>query len=126
MTVAQTSPSATPKDFTTELFNYWEIGKAESDNGILFLVSTSDRRVEIETGYGIEPILPDAKVGNIIDTKITPRFKQKVKSPLAIAIVKAIALVALIIVAVAKIIVVRSYSRRHCCGGFCFSFPILC
>ena len=76
VTVPQTSPSATPKDFTTELFNHWGIGKADEDNGILFLVSTGDRRVEIETGYGIEPILPDAKVGNIIDTKITPQFKQ--------------------------------------------------
>ena len=77
VTVSQTSPSATPKDFTTELFNHWGIGKADEDNGVLFLVSTGDRRVEIETGYGIEPILPDAKVGNIIDTKITPQFKQE-------------------------------------------------
>ena len=76
VTVPQTSPSATTKEFTTELFNHWGIGKADEDNGILFLVSTGDRRVEIETGYGIEPILPDAKVGNIIDTKITPQFKQ--------------------------------------------------
>lgn len=77
VTVPETSPSATPKEFTTELFNHWGIGKAEKDNGVLFLVSTGDRRVEIETGYGIEPILPDAKVGNIIDTKITPKFKQE-------------------------------------------------
>lgn len=35
-----------------------------------------ERRVEIETGYGVEAILPDAKVGRIIDTKIKPRFKQ--------------------------------------------------
>ena len=76
VTVPQTSPSPTPKDFTTELFNYWGIGKADEDNGVLFLVSTGDRRVEIETGYGIEAILPDAKVGNIIDTKITPQYKQ--------------------------------------------------
>ncbi len=76
VTVPLTAPAASPKEFTTELFNYWGIGKKEQDNGVLFLISVGDRRVEIETGYGIEGILPDAKVGRIIDTKIKPRFKQ--------------------------------------------------
>ncbi|MEQ8957318.1 MAG: TPM domain-containing protein [Coleofasciculus sp. C2-GNP5-27] len=57
VTVPKTSPSPSPKAFTTELFNHWGIGKADQDNGVLFLISTDDRRVEIETGYGIEPIL---------------------------------------------------------------------
>ena len=77
VTVPKTTPSATPKEFTTKLFNYWGIGKADEDNGVLFLVSTEDRRVEIETGYGIAKVLPDAKVGQIIDTEITPQFKQE-------------------------------------------------
>jgi uncharacterized protein len=76
VTVPETSPASSPKEFTTKLFNYWGIGKADKNNGVLFLVSTGDRRVEIETGYGIEANLPNAKVGNIIDTKITPQFKQ--------------------------------------------------
>ncbi|MEQ8382694.1 MAG: TPM domain-containing protein [Coleofasciculus sp. A1-SPW-01] len=76
VTVPETSPAASPKAFTTELFNHWGIGKADEDNGVLFLISIGDRRVEIETGYGIEPILPDAQVGQIIETKITPPFKQ--------------------------------------------------
>lgn len=75
VTVPETVPANSPKAFTTQLFNYWGIGKADQDNGVLFLVSTGDRRVEIETGYGIESILPDAQVGNIIDTKITPQLK---------------------------------------------------
>lgn len=75
-TVPETSPADSPKEFTTELFNYWDIGKQEQDNGVLFLISVSDRRVEIETGYGVEGTLPDARVGRIIDTKIKPRFKQ--------------------------------------------------
>ncbi len=76
VTVPETAPSASPKEFTTALFNHWGIGKKYQDNGVLFLISKGDRRVEIETGYGMESILPDAKVGNIIDTQITPRFKQ--------------------------------------------------
>jgi uncharacterized protein len=77
VTVPETAPAASPKEFTTNLFNYWKIGKKGQDNGVLFLISVKDRRVEIETGYGVEGILPDAKVGNIIETEITPRFRQK-------------------------------------------------
>ncbi|MBD2439799.1 YgcG family protein [Nostoc sp. FACHB-110] len=76
VTVPKTAPAASPREFATELFNKWGIGKKEQNNGVLFLISISDRRVEIETGYGIEAILPDAKVGNIIDTQIIPRFKK--------------------------------------------------
>jgi uncharacterized protein len=76
VTVPETAPAASPKEFTTKLFNYWGIGKKGQNNGVLLLISKGDRRVEIETGYGIEGILPDAKVGNIINTKITPQFKK--------------------------------------------------
>ncbi len=34
VTVPETSPAASPKEFTTELFNYWGIGKKELDNGV--------------------------------------------------------------------------------------------
>ncbi|AFZ13894.1 protein of unknown function DUF477 [Crinalium epipsammum PCC 9333] len=76
VTVPDTKPSATPKQFATALFNRWGIGKKGEDNGVLLLISKGERRVEIETGYGIEAILPDAKVGNIISKEITPHFKQ--------------------------------------------------
>ena len=75
VTVLETAPATSPKAFATELFNHWRIGKAEADNGILLLVSITDKRVEIETGYGIVPILPNAEVDTIIDTKITPQYK---------------------------------------------------
>jgi uncharacterized protein len=76
VTVPETAPSASPREFATALFNYWGIGKKGKDNGVLFLISKGERRVEIETGYGIEAILPDAKVGTIIDTQIIGQFKQ--------------------------------------------------
>jgi uncharacterized protein len=76
VTVPETTPAESPKTFATQLFNYWGIGKAEANNGVLFLISTGDKRVEIETGYGVETILPDAQVGNIIDTKVIPQYNQ--------------------------------------------------
>ena len=77
VTVPDTKPSATPKGFATELFNFWGIGKKGKNNGVLLLISSGERRVQIETGSGIQSILPDAKAVGIIETEITPRFKQQ-------------------------------------------------
>ena len=49
----------TPKEFATGLFAHWGIGKARADNGLLVLLVMDQRRLEMETGYGLEPILPD-------------------------------------------------------------------
>lgn len=64
------------KDFATELFNRWGIGKTGQDNGLLILLSLGDRRIEVETGYGIEGILPDGRVGEILDRHVIPRFRE--------------------------------------------------
>jgi uncharacterized protein len=58
-----------------KLFQRWGIGKKGTDNGVLFLWSTGDRRVRIEIGYGLEGVLPDGKVGAILDTYVIPAFK---------------------------------------------------
>ncbi len=44
VTVPDTAPSATPKLFATSLFNYWGIGKAGEENGVLFFVLTAGIR----------------------------------------------------------------------------------
>ncbi|HEY9614582.1 TPM domain-containing protein [Allocoleopsis sp.] len=72
VTVPETTPAPSVKAFTTKLFNYWDIGR----NGVLLLVSKSDRRVEITTGYGIEAILPNTQVSGIIQKEIIPQFRQ--------------------------------------------------
>lgn len=49
------------REFATELFNKWGLGKKGEDNGLLILIVTDEeqRAVVFETGYGIEGILPD-------------------------------------------------------------------
>lgn len=76
VTVPDSTPLATPKELATTLFNAWGIGQKGKDNGVLFLVSLGDRRVEIETGYGAEALLPDARIGQIIRQRVTPELRR--------------------------------------------------
>lgn len=76
VTVATTAPATTPKVFATELFNTWGIGKAAENNGVLLLVSTGDRRIEIETGSGMGDRLPNDHLTDIIQTQMKPAFQQ--------------------------------------------------
>jgi uncharacterized membrane protein YgcG len=75
--VVKTTAPLTPKQYATELFNRWGVGKQGTDNGVLMLLAVADRRIEIETGYGIEGTLPDGKVGEIIRTAMLPHFKRQ-------------------------------------------------
>jgi uncharacterized protein len=63
------------EEYASKLFALWGIGKKGQDNGLLFLWSTGDRRVRVEVGYGLEGVLPDSKVGAILDTYVIPSFK---------------------------------------------------
>jgi uncharacterized protein len=76
VTVFNTQPAVSPKVFATELFNYWGIGKAQTNNGVLFLVSTQERRIEIEIGYGLESLLTHDILIGIIREQIIPHYRQ--------------------------------------------------
>ena len=65
-----------PQAFRTELFNKWGIGDKGKDNGLLLLFVEDQHAFEFETGYGIEPILPDAVCFQIFNNTIKPCFKK--------------------------------------------------
>jgi uncharacterized protein len=62
-------------DYAVQLFKQWGIGGKKSDRGVLILVATEDRKYRIEVGYGLEPILPDGKVGGF-GREAVPMFKE--------------------------------------------------
>ena len=66
---------AGPKHFATELFNYWGIGDAETNNGVLLLFVEDQHALEFETGYGAEATLTDAKCQQIFTNAIVPYFR---------------------------------------------------
>ena len=54
----------------------WKIGRKGIDDGVLLVIAKDDRRLHIETGYGLEGALPDAIAKRIVDEDIAPRFRQ--------------------------------------------------
>lgn len=62
--------------YATALFDEWDIGGRELDNGLLVLIVPDDGEIWIEVGYGLEGILPDGRVKRIIENNIIPNFSQ--------------------------------------------------
>ena len=62
-------------DYANRLYQAWGIGKKGEDKGVLIFLAVKERRVRIETGYGVEGILPDGLAGEILDRYAIPRFR---------------------------------------------------
>jgi len=53
------------QQYAVDLEDAWKVGPKSSDRGVIILLAVQDRKRWIETGYGLEGILPDGKVGDI-------------------------------------------------------------
>jgi len=67
----------TPKRFATALFNRWRIGSAQISSGLLVLLVMSQRRLEIETGRGMEGALTASWLADMQIQTMVPRFKAR-------------------------------------------------
>ena len=65
-----------PEDFVNRLYQAWGIGKKGEDKGVLIFVAVKERKFRIETGYGVEGVLPDGLVGEIRDRYAIPYLRQ--------------------------------------------------
>ncbi len=63
-------------DYVNSLYKAWGIGKKGEDKGVLIFLALKERKFRIETGYGVEGILPDGLVGEIRDKYTIPYLKQ--------------------------------------------------
>jgi uncharacterized protein len=54
----------------------WGLGQKGKDNGALLLVSKNDRKMRVEVGYGLEPVLTDLQTSIIQNQVIIPYFKK--------------------------------------------------
>lgn len=62
-------------DYAQRVFRAWQPGQAGRDNGAILFVFLQNRKVWIQTGRGLEGVLPDAVCRRIIADGIAPRFK---------------------------------------------------
>ena len=62
--------------YANGLYQAWGIGKKGEDKGVLVFLTVKERKIRIETGYGVEGILPDGLVGEILDKYVVPLLKE--------------------------------------------------
>jgi uncharacterized protein len=64
------------EDFANKLYERWGIGPKSDNRGVLILLAVNDHRYRVEVGYGLEPILPDGKVGGF-GREVVPHLRQR-------------------------------------------------
>lgn len=74
--VVRSTQPLTAFDYAMKIAEAWKVGSKQHDNGVLFLVAIDDRSLYILTGYGVEGVLPDGRVGEIRDTLVRPAFRR--------------------------------------------------
>lgn len=73
-------PSTKPEtieQYSMRVADAWEIGRKKIDDGVLMIIALDDRKIRIETGYGLEGAIPDAKANQIIENIMRPAFRAK-------------------------------------------------
>lgn len=61
-------------EYGLKILREWGIGGAKN-NGVLILAAIDDRKLRIETGYGMEGSVPDAVAFGIINKVLKPNFR---------------------------------------------------
>ena len=62
-------------DYGYQLGRAWGIGQKGKNSGALFIVAPAEKKVRIEVGYGLEPVLTDAVSSVILNSQVLPRFR---------------------------------------------------
>lgn len=62
-------------EYALGLGRSWGVGGAKNSNGVMIVVALGDRKIAMQTGYGVEGVLPDIITKRIIENEIKPAFK---------------------------------------------------
>src|SRR5262249_15624945 len=62
-------------DYTLRVAQSWGVGQKGRANGAVLFVFVDDRKMFLQTGYGVEGALPDSRVKDITENRIKPFFK---------------------------------------------------
>lgn len=77
-TIQTFAPYADIREYAVRMFGNKGrgIGEKGKDNGLLILLAVNDRRVWMEVGYGLEPIVTDGFAGETSRQYMTPAFRR--------------------------------------------------
>jgi uncharacterized protein len=64
------------EDYSIRLAQQWRVGQKTLDNGVILLVFLKERKIRMEVGYGLEPVVTDAVAASIERDRIAPRFRE--------------------------------------------------
>ncbi len=64
------------EDYGYQLGRAWGVGQKGKNTGAILIVAPTDRKVRIEVGYGLEPVLTDGLTNVIINQTIVPEFRK--------------------------------------------------
>ena len=73
--IAPTTGGVPIEDWAVKAFEKWKIGRKGLDDGLALFIMPQDRRVRIEVGYGLEPVVPDAIASRVINDVMVPRIQ---------------------------------------------------
>jgi uncharacterized protein len=66
----------TKEDYAADLYKHFGVGSKQSNRGVLLLVAPKERQYRIEVGYGLEPVINDARAGDI-GREMVPYLQQQ-------------------------------------------------
>src|SRR5215469_9081855 len=55
----------TREEYAVDLYKHLGIGSKKDNKGVLILIAPKDRQYKIEIGYGLEPVINDARAGDV-------------------------------------------------------------
>jgi uncharacterized protein len=73
--IAPTTGDTPIEDWTVRAFTKWKVGRKGLDDGLAVFIMPQDRKMRIEVGYGLEPVVPDAIASRVIREVMTPRLQ---------------------------------------------------
>ena len=63
------------EEYSLRVAETWKLGREQQDDGALLFVAKGDRKMRLEVGYGLEPVLTDVMSRRILDEILRPGFR---------------------------------------------------
>jgi uncharacterized protein len=73
--IGRTTGDVSIEDWAAKAFAAWKVGRRGIEDGLILFLMAEDRRVRIEVGYGLEPVVTDLAASRIIRDILIPRLQ---------------------------------------------------